>query len=71
MVWDETVKIVDSLFSDIWGNKEVITTDHCVEITLPVSNIFYTSSAFSIIISSQIALFVIGVAGKAAPVTEG
>ncbi|KAG6886169.1 hypothetical protein C0993_000687 [Termitomyces sp. T159_Od127] len=37
MVWEETVKIVDSLFKDVWGDKETITTNHCVEITLPIA----------------------------------
>lgn len=38
MVWDETAKIMESLFNDVWGDQEVITTDHCVDITLPVSS---------------------------------
>jgi len=37
MVWDETVKIMDSLFNDIWGTQETITVDHCVEVTLPIA----------------------------------
>ncbi|RDB24803.1 hypothetical protein Hypma_007792 [Hypsizygus marmoreus] len=37
MVWDETIKIMDSLFKDVWGNKPSITTDHCVEVTLPIA----------------------------------
>lgn len=39
MVWDETVKIVDDLFQNVWGNQVIITADHCVEVTLPVRRI--------------------------------
>ncbi|PPQ67222.1 hypothetical protein CVT26_007295 [Gymnopilus dilepis] len=62
LVWDETVKIVQGLFADVWHDKDVITVDHAVDITLPVaflSAFLYTKSAYSV----QIALFVIGVAG--------
>ncbi|GLB37532.1 putative cytochrome P450 [Lyophyllum shimeji] len=37
LVWEETVKIMDSLFKDVWGSQKVITTDHCVEVTLPIA----------------------------------
>ncbi|KAF5380528.1 hypothetical protein D9615_004515 [Tricholomella constricta] len=37
MVWDETVKIMDSLFKDVWGGQEVIIVDHCVDLTLPIA----------------------------------
>jgi hypothetical protein len=40
MVWDETVKIMDDLFQNVWGNQAEITTDHCVEITLPVRSTY-------------------------------
>lgn len=37
LVWDETLQIMRGLFEDVWGDRDVITVDHCVEITLPVS----------------------------------
>ncbi|KAF8070554.1 cytochrome P450 [Lyophyllum atratum] len=37
MVWDETVKIMNSLFEDVWGSQAIITTGHCVEVTLPIA----------------------------------
>ncbi|GLB37921.1 putative cytochrome P450 [Lyophyllum shimeji] len=37
LVWEETIKIMDSLFEDVWGSKEIIATDHVVEITLPIA----------------------------------
>lgn len=35
MVWEETVSIVDELFTDIWGDRKVIEVDHAVDLTLP------------------------------------
>ncbi|KAF8895567.1 cytochrome P450 [Infundibulicybe gibba] len=37
LVWDETVKIMNGLFDNVWGKQEQVTTDHCVEITLPIA----------------------------------
>ena len=39
LVWDATVEIMRGLFSDVWGGRDVITVDHCVDITLPVRNL--------------------------------
>ena len=36
LVWDETVKIMNGLFNEVWAGKDVISLDHAVEITLPV-----------------------------------
>ena len=36
LVWDETTKIVNALFNEVWEGKDVISVDHAVEITLPV-----------------------------------
>ncbi|KAG6842166.1 hypothetical protein C0991_001659 [Blastosporella zonata] len=35
MVWDETVKIMESLFDDLWSDKNIIITDHCLELVVP------------------------------------
>jgi len=48
LVWDETLKIMKGLFEDVWGDKDVITVDHCVDITLPVSFFLYIFAFFSI-----------------------
>ncbi|KAF8895566.1 cytochrome P450 [Infundibulicybe gibba] len=37
LVWDETVKIMNGLFDNVWGKQEQVTTDNCVEITLPIA----------------------------------
>jgi hypothetical protein len=36
LVWDETVSIMDGLFTTVWENKKEIVTDHVGDITLPV-----------------------------------
>ncbi|KAF8161201.1 cytochrome P450 [Crassisporium funariophilum] len=37
LVWDETVKIMDGLFNDLWAGRDVISVDHAVDITLPIA----------------------------------
>ena len=36
LVWDETVKIMQGLFNDLWANQDVVSVDHVVDLTLPV-----------------------------------
>ncbi|KAF5354196.1 hypothetical protein D9756_007136 [Leucocoprinus leucothites] len=37
LVWDETIAIMNDLFENVWGDKEVITVDHCRDLTLPIA----------------------------------
>ncbi|KAK7051243.1 hypothetical protein VNI00_004743 [Paramarasmius palmivorus] len=37
LVWDETVRIMLDMFKNVWGEQDVITTDHCLDITLPIA----------------------------------
>ncbi|KAF9555383.1 cytochrome P450 [Agrocybe pediades] len=37
LVWEETVKIVNGLFSEVWAGRDVIDVDHCVDLTLPIA----------------------------------
>jgi len=37
LVWDESVKIMQGLFNDLWGNQDVISVNHVVDITLPIA----------------------------------
>ncbi|KAF9054629.1 cytochrome P450 [Panaeolus papilionaceus] len=37
LVWEETVKIMNSLFNEVWKDKSSISVDHCVDITLPIA----------------------------------
>jgi hypothetical protein len=63
LVWESSIDIVQGLFEDVWGGQDVITIDHCVDITLPVR--VAHSRTFGNLYSNilQIALFVIGAAG--------
>jgi hypothetical protein len=36
LVWDETIRIMEDLFDNVWGDQSEIVVDHCVDITLPV-----------------------------------
>ena len=36
LVWDETIRIMEDLFDNVWGDRSEIVVDHCVDITLPV-----------------------------------
>ncbi|KAG5731294.1 putative cytochrome P450, partial [Termitomyces sp. T112] len=51
MVWEETIKIMDSLFQDIWGDQQTIITNHCVEITLPIALFVIGTAGFGRTIS--------------------
>lgn len=63
LVWDETVNIMMDLFSTIWKDKDSVAVDHCLDITLPVRYCF-SNPSLSSNPATQIALFVIGIAGK-------
>ena len=67
LVWDETVKIMQGLFNDLWANQDVISINHVVDMTLPVGylidRLVATFFFFLTWDSIQIALFVIGAAG--------
>ena len=36
LVWDETIKIMNGLFNDVWAGKDVVSLDHIAETTLAV-----------------------------------
>jgi len=36
LVWDETIRIMNELFDNVWGDRSEVVVDHCMEITLPV-----------------------------------
>ena len=36
-MWDETVRIMNDLFDNVWGDRSEVVVDHCVDTTLPVS----------------------------------
>ena len=40
MVWNETARIVNDLFETLWDGRDVVTVEHCLDITLPVGLLF-------------------------------
>ncbi len=38
-MWDETVNILQDMFKNVWGDKDVVEVDHVMEVTVPVSSI--------------------------------
>ncbi|KAJ3575472.1 hypothetical protein NP233_g1074 [Leucocoprinus birnbaumii] len=46
LVWDETVSIMNDLFDNAWENKEEITVDHCLELTLPITLFTISAAGF-------------------------
>lgn len=36
LVWDETVRILDDLFENVWGTEASIDVDNITELTVPV-----------------------------------
>lgn len=60
---------MSQLFQDVWHNKEIVVLDNCNDVTLPVRwplssvdvNLVLTDTRIH---TTQIALFVVGAAGK-------
>ena len=41
LVWNETVRIVEDLFQNVWGEQKVVSYDHALEITMPASCVLH------------------------------
>ena len=37
LVWDETIRILEDLFHNVWEDKDVVEVDHVLDITVGVS----------------------------------
>ncbi|THV03109.1 cytochrome P450 [Dendrothele bispora CBS 962.96] len=37
LVWDESLRIMEDLFTNVWGDQDTMVVDHCVDITLPIA----------------------------------
>ncbi|KAK7683817.1 hypothetical protein QCA50_013193 [Cerrena zonata] len=37
LVWNETVRIVEDLFQNVWGDQKQITYDHALDLTMPMA----------------------------------
>jgi cytochrome P450 len=46
LVWSESVKTVKEMFTDLWTDRDVITVDHCVDITLPIALFIIGAAGF-------------------------
>ncbi|KAF5321118.1 hypothetical protein D9619_001344 [Psilocybe cf. subviscida] len=46
LVWSESVKTVKEMFTDLWMDRDVITVDHCVNITLPIALFIIGAAGF-------------------------
>ena len=50
-MWDETIRVMNDLFDNVWGDRSEVVVDHCMEITLPVrafcDSILYSSPNIS------------------------
>ncbi|THH29773.1 hypothetical protein EUX98_g4419 [Antrodiella citrinella] len=46
LVWDETVKVMNDLFKNIWGDKKDITLNHALEITMPIALFIISAAGF-------------------------
>ncbi|KXN89025.1 Secologanin synthase [Leucoagaricus sp. SymC.cos] len=46
LVWDETVSIMNDLFDNSWENKEEVTIDHCLDLTLPITLFVISAAGF-------------------------
>ena len=43
-MWEETIRILDDMLENVWGDKETIELDHIMDITVPVSTLPYERS---------------------------
>ncbi|KAF9528987.1 cytochrome P450 [Crepidotus variabilis] len=46
LVWNETVDIVHSLIDQVWGDQDVISLDHCLDITKPIALFVIAAAGF-------------------------
>ncbi|KAI0760164.1 cytochrome P450 [Fomes fomentarius] len=37
LVWDETINILQDMFKNVWGDKDVVEVDHVMEVTVPIT----------------------------------
>ncbi|KAI0716473.1 cytochrome P450 [Earliella scabrosa] len=37
LVWDETIGILQDMFQNVWGDKDVVEVDHIMEVTVPIT----------------------------------
>ena len=43
LVWDETVSVLNDLFTNVWGSQKQIVCEHALDVTMPVSVVSHRS----------------------------
>ncbi|KAI0350827.1 cytochrome P450 [Trametes cingulata] len=46
LVWDETIRIIDDMFQNVWENKDVVEVDHVMELTVPITLLVLGAASF-------------------------
>ncbi|KAL1946308.1 hypothetical protein VTO73DRAFT_15435 [Trametes versicolor] len=46
LVWDESFRIVDDMFKNVWQNKDVIELDHVMDLTVPITLMVIGAASF-------------------------
>ncbi|KAJ3484828.1 hypothetical protein NLI96_g5371 [Meripilus lineatus] len=46
LVWDETIRVINDLFDNVWGNQDEITVDHILEVFMPATLFILSAAAF-------------------------
>lgn len=57
LVWNESIKTVRGMFTDVWAGRDVINVDHCVDITLPVRTFHWSLSSITLRLDQLSLLF--------------
>lgn len=54
LVWDETMKIMNELFTEVWAGKDTISVDHTEAMTLSVWTVCNIFSTFSFMLNIRL-----------------
>ncbi|KAI0326146.1 cytochrome P450 [Cubamyces sp. BRFM 1775] len=46
LVWDETINIVEDMFQNVWGDKDVVEVGHILDMTVGITQLVISIAAF-------------------------
>ncbi|KAI0739084.1 cytochrome P450 [Daedaleopsis nitida] len=46
LVWNETYRIMEALFRDVWGDRKVVEVNHILEVTVPITLLVISIAGF-------------------------
>ncbi|EIW55340.1 cytochrome P450 [Trametes versicolor FP-101664 SS1] len=46
LVWDESLRIVNDMFENLWGDKDAVELDHVLDITIPITLMVIGAASF-------------------------